>query len=150
MAAMDCRTPMGTPCLCLTLCRGRGARGSQAKAQQIDLGETGRSNVTGAAAAESAMPALWNLRRMPLPTHSSCRATAAEERNPARNLSRLGRITWDGPIQEHYAEPYGYRNGRSGRCGMLSHWPGLLPAREFGDRADRCMPGVVAYPRENI
>jgi 23S rRNA (uracil1939-C5)-methyltransferase len=25
-------------------------------------------------------------------------------------LSRLGRITWDGPIQEHSAEPYGYRN----------------------------------------
>jgi 23S rRNA (uracil1939-C5)-methyltransferase len=25
-------------------------------------------------------------------------------------LSRLGRITWDGPIIEHSAEPYGYRN----------------------------------------
>jgi 23S rRNA (uracil1939-C5)-methyltransferase len=25
-------------------------------------------------------------------------------------LSRLGGITWDGPIQEHSAEPYGYRN----------------------------------------
>jgi 23S rRNA (uracil1939-C5)-methyltransferase len=25
-------------------------------------------------------------------------------------LSRLGRINWDGPIQEHSAEPYGYRN----------------------------------------
>jgi 23S rRNA (uracil1939-C5)-methyltransferase len=25
-------------------------------------------------------------------------------------LSRLGRITWDGPIQEHSAEQYGYRN----------------------------------------
>jgi 23S rRNA (uracil1939-C5)-methyltransferase len=25
-------------------------------------------------------------------------------------LSRLGRITWDGPIQEHAGEPYGYRN----------------------------------------
>ena len=25
-------------------------------------------------------------------------------------LSRLGRITWDGPIQEHSAEPFGYRN----------------------------------------
>src|SRR6202035_3675769 len=25
-------------------------------------------------------------------------------------LSRLGGISWDGPIQEHSAEPYGYRN----------------------------------------
>jgi 23S rRNA (uracil1939-C5)-methyltransferase len=25
-------------------------------------------------------------------------------------LSRLGAISWDGPIQEHTAEPYGYRN----------------------------------------
>jgi 23S rRNA (uracil1939-C5)-methyltransferase len=25
-------------------------------------------------------------------------------------LSRLGRITWDGPIQTHTAEPFGYRN----------------------------------------
>jgi 23S rRNA (uracil1939-C5)-methyltransferase len=25
-------------------------------------------------------------------------------------LSRLGRISWNGPIQEHSAEPYGYRN----------------------------------------
>src|SRR5256885_1699634 len=25
-------------------------------------------------------------------------------------LSRLGGIRWEGPIQEHYAEPYGYRN----------------------------------------
>src|ERR1700732_2532014 len=25
-------------------------------------------------------------------------------------LSRLGGIKWDGPIQEHSAEPYGYRN----------------------------------------
>ena len=25
-------------------------------------------------------------------------------------LSRLGRINWDGPIQTHSAEPFGYRN----------------------------------------
>jgi 23S rRNA (uracil1939-C5)-methyltransferase len=41
--------------------------------------------------------------------------SAAEQRRLKKEilretLSRLGRISWDGPIQEHSAEPYGYRN----------------------------------------
>lgn len=55
-------------------------------------------------------------------------------------LSRLGGISWDGPIQEHTAEPYGYRNRaqwavRDGKPRALGYF---LPESSFIVPIDEC------------
>jgi 23S rRNA (uracil1939-C5)-methyltransferase len=55
-------------------------------------------------------------------------------------LSRLGGISWDGAIQEHTAEPYGYRNRaqwavRSGKPRALGYF---LPKSSFIVPIDQC------------
>ena len=53
-------------------------------------------------------------------------------------LSRLGGISWDGAIQEHTAEPYGYRN--RAQWAVKSGMPralGIFFAGEFVHCADR-------------
>jgi 23S rRNA (uracil1939-C5)-methyltransferase len=55
-------------------------------------------------------------------------------------LSRLGGISWDGPIQEHTAEPYGYRNRAQWavRSGMPRALGYFLPESSFIVPIDEC------------
>ena len=55
-------------------------------------------------------------------------------------LSRLGGITWDGAIQEHIAEPYGYRNRAQWavRSGMPRAIGYFLPESSFIVPIDEC------------
>lgn len=55
-------------------------------------------------------------------------------------LSRLGGISWDGPIQEHAAEPYGYRNRAQWavKSGMPRALGYFLPESSFIVPIDEC------------
>src|SRR4029077_1632784 len=63
-------------------------------------------------------------------------------------LSRLGGIAWDGPIQEHTAEPFGYRNRAqwAARSGMPRALGYFLPESSTIVPIDECpvpSPGLT-------
>ena len=62
----------------------------QAETQQADLGSIVGGYLSRAAASEGSLPALSNVRRLPLSAHPSRRATAVEERDPAGNIVAAG------------------------------------------------------------
>jgi len=100
----------GNTIFVLTYCREKRCALPPSPSERSWCGATAGGDFRFRAARRSALPAFSNLRRLPLPAHSGSGAIAAEDRDFARALSRLGGIQWSGPIQEHSAEPYGYRN----------------------------------------
>ncbi len=121
-----------------------------------------------AARIKAKVPPFRGVRRMPLPAHRFRGASSAEERDLAGNAVAPGWSDVDGEIQEHTAEPFGYRNRaqwafrdamprafgyflpESARILPIDECPVLSPglARAFGQlqelaRANSLPPGIL-------
>ncbi len=147
MGATGWHTPTGIRSLCRSFCREKMVRASErSKKKKVIWAKL--LEVTSA--SKERIPA-------PCPHFQTCggchyQHIAADEQVRLKKeilretLSRLGGISWDGAIQEHTAEPYGYRNRAQWavRSGMPRALGYFLPESSIIVPIDECLSSFTA------